>query len=87
MDNDDCCSYFPSALRNPTVSTIFKLNGTNHNQCVESFMMNLIVMKLDLALRIPYPSKLINESYDLRKSTFKSGSIQTDMLHDHEVSH
>ena len=43
------------ALDNPKISAILMLNGTNHKQWVEALMMNLSIMKMDLALRTNAP--------------------------------
>ena len=47
---------FPLVLTN-RVPAILTLNRTNHEQWVESLMMNLTMMKMDLALRIEAPPK------------------------------
>ena len=39
------------ALGNPKISVILTLNRINHKQWVEYLMMNLTIMKIDLALR------------------------------------
>ena len=39
-----------------------KLNGTNYKQWVESLMMNLIIMKLNLDLKVKAPLKPTTES-------------------------
>ena len=39
-----------------------KLNGTNHKQWANSLIMNLTIMKLDLALREDSPPKPIAET-------------------------
>ena len=71
MHNDNYYFCFPSALSNTTFSAILKLHETNHRQCVESLMMILTTMKLDLALRIPCPSKLIAKSFADVKKLYK----------------
>ena len=48
---------FHPALGNPKISTTLTLNGTNHKQWVESLMMNLTIMRMDLALRTTAPLK------------------------------
>ena len=46
----------------PQFSIIMKLNGTNYKQRVKSLMMNLTIMKLNLALKIEAPPKPTSES-------------------------
>ncbi|KAL5576618.1 hypothetical protein UlMin_018317 [Ulmus minor] len=41
---------------------MFSLNGTNYKQWCESLLMNLTIMKLDLALREDEPTKLSDSS-------------------------
>ena len=71
MHSDNYCSYFSSAIGNSTVSAFLKLNGTNHRQWVESFMMNLMIMKLDLALRFSFPPKPTDKSIKTEKRHFE----------------
>ena len=46
-----------SALRFPQLFAITKLNETNYKQWVKSLMMNLMIMKLNLALKFEVPPK------------------------------
>ena len=48
---------YSSALSFSQSSTITKLNGTNYKQWIESFMMNLTIMKLNLVLKVEAPLK------------------------------
>ena len=52
-----CSLVYSSALSFPRFSAITKLNGTNYKRWVESLMMNLIIMKLNLALKVEIPLK------------------------------
>ena len=55
-----------SALSIPGVTmpmtAMMTLNGTNYHQWRKTLMLNLTVMKLDLALKINQPQKPTNES-------------------------
>ena len=57
-----CSLVYSSALSFPQFSAITKLNGTNCKQWVEFVMMNLTIMKLNLALKVEALPKLIVES-------------------------
>ena len=46
-----CSLVYSSTLSFPQFSVITKLNGTNYKQWVKSLMMNLTIMKLNLALK------------------------------------
>ena len=46
-----CSLVYSSTLSFPRFSVITKLNGTNYKQWVKSLMMNLTIMKLNLALK------------------------------------
>ena len=59
-----------SALSFPRFSTIMKLNGTNYKQWVESLMMNLTIMKLNLALKVETPLKPTIESFANEKKFY-----------------
>ncbi|KAL5576976.1 hypothetical protein UlMin_018675 [Ulmus minor] len=50
------------ALSNPSISSMLTLNGTNYKQWCESLLMNLSIMKLDLALRENELAKLSDSS-------------------------
>ena len=54
--------FFSLALSFPQFSVIMKLNGTNYKQWVEYLMMNLMIMKLNLALKVETPPKPTVES-------------------------
>ena len=58
-----CCSlvYF-STLSFPQFFVITKLNMTNYKQWVKSLMMNLTIMKLNLALKVKVPPKPTTKS-------------------------
>ena len=63
------CMYFlyyflvySSAFSFPQFLSITKLNETNYKKFVESLMMNLTVIKLNLALKVEAPPKPIVES-------------------------
>ena len=58
-----CCIVYSSVLSFSHFSAITKLNGTNYKQCVESLMMNLTIMKLNLALKVKAPPKPTIENY------------------------
>ena len=82
LHNNDYYSYFSFVLSNLTVSSFLKLNRTDYKQWVESLIMNLIVMKLDLALRIPChlnPLTRVLMLLKKKKKTLKSKSIQTNV--------
>ena len=57
-----CSLVYSSALNFSQFSTITKLNGTNYKKCVKSLMMNLTIMKLNLALKVEALSKPTIES-------------------------
>ena len=46
-----CSLVYSSTLSFPRFAVITKLNGTNYKQWVKSLMMNLTIMKLNLALK------------------------------------
>ena len=72
MHNDNYCSWFFSlATSNPIVSAFLNLNGTNHRQWVESLMMNLMAIKLDLALRVSCPPKPTDRNTKAEKKCFE----------------
>ena len=48
-----------------------QLNGTNCKQWVESLMMNLTIMKLNLTLKVEAPPKPNTESSANEKKFFK----------------
>ena len=48
-----------------------KLNGTNYKLWVESLMMNLKIMKLNLASKVEAPLKSIVESSTNEKKVYK----------------
>ena len=66
------CSFIYSlSLSFPQFSTITKLNGTNYKQKVKSFMMNLTIMKLNLALKVEAPLKPTTESSTNEKNFYE----------------
>ena len=58
-------------MSNPHVSAILILNGTNHKQWIESLMMNLTIMKMDLALRTEASLKPFDESNKKDKKAYE----------------
>ena len=54
-----------------------KLNGTNYKQSVKSLMMNLAIMKLNLALKVETPPEPTVENSASEKSPMRTGSILT----------
>ena len=71
MHSDNYCFCFSSAMSNPTASAFLKLNGTNHRQWIKSLMMNLTVMKLDLALMVSCPPRPTDRSSNAEKMHFE----------------
>ena len=57
-----CSLIYPSALSFPQFSVITKLNRTNYKQWIEYLMMNLTIMKLNLALKVEVIQKPTVES-------------------------
>ena len=62
---------YSSALSFPQFSTIMKLNGTNYKQWFEYLMMNLTIMKLELALKVEAPLKPTTKSYVNEKKFYE----------------
>ena len=62
--------YFP-ALSFPQLSAITKLDRTNYKQWVKSLMMNLTIMKLNLALKVEAPQKPTIESSANEKNLYE----------------
>ena len=52
-----CSLVYSSTLSFPQFFAIMKLNGTNYKQWVKSLMMNLMIMKLNLVLKVKTPPK------------------------------
>ena len=48
-----------------------KLNGTNYKQWVKSLMMNLMIMKLNLALKVEAPPKPTTENSSSEKKSYE----------------
>ena len=61
-----------SSLSFPKFSVFAKLNGTNYKQWVKFLMMNLIIMKLNLALKVEVPPKPTFESYIKEKKFYEN---------------
>ena len=59
------------ALGNPKISAILTLNGTNHKQWIESLMMNLTIMRMDLALRTTAPPKLADGASEKDRKSYE----------------
>ena len=68
-----------SALGNPKISVILMLNRTNHKQWVQSLMMNLTIMKMDLALRTTAPPMPVDNAAEKDRKPLLSD--------EHELSH
>ena len=62
---------FHSALAYPKISTILTLNGTNHKQWVESLMMNLTIMRMELALRTTTLPKPVDNAAEKYRKTYE----------------
>ena len=60
-----------SALSNPRTSAMLTLNGTNHKQWVESLMMNLTLMRVDLALRTDAPPKPTDDTTERDRKSYE----------------
>ena len=58
------------ALGNPKISVILTLNGTNHKQWVKALMMNLTIMKMDLALRTTTPHKPVDNAVEKDRKSY-----------------
>ena len=67
----NCSLVYSSTLSFPQFSAIMKLNGTNHKQWVKSLMMNLTIMKLNLALKVEAPPKPPTESSTKEKKSYE----------------
>ena len=52
-----CSLVFSLALSFPQFSVITKLNRANYKQLVEYLMMNLMIIKLNLVLKLEIPPK------------------------------
>ncbi|XP_062091041.1 uncharacterized protein LOC133797221 [Humulus lupulus] len=59
------------ALSNPRTSAMLTLNGTNHKQWVESLMMNLTLMRVDLALRTDAPPKPTDDTTEKDRKSYE----------------
>ena len=66
-----CFLAYSSAFSFPQFFAITKLNGTNYKQWVESIMMNLKIMKLNLALKVEATPKPTVESSTNEKKFYK----------------
>ena len=66
-----CSLVYSSTLSFSHFSTIMKLNGTNYKQWVESLMMNLTIMKPNLALKVEAPPKPTVESFSNEKKFYE----------------
>ncbi|KAM6577988.1 hypothetical protein CsatB_029825 [Cannabis sativa] len=60
-----------SALSVPRNSAMLTLNGTNHKQWVESLMLNLTLMRVDLALRMDAPPKPADDATEKDKKSYE----------------
>ena len=65
-----CSHVYSSVLSFPRFFAIAKLNGTNYKQWVIYLMMNLIIMKLNLILKVEAPPKPIVESFANEKKFY-----------------
>ena len=63
------------SLSFPQFFVITKPNRTNYKQCIKSLMMNLKIMKLNLALKVEAPPKLIAKSFANEKKFMRTESI------------
>ena len=72
-----CSLVYSSTLSFPQFFAITKLNGTNYKQWVKSFMMNLKIMKLNMALKVEAPPKPTTKNSAKEKSLMRIGSILT----------
>ena len=66
-----CFLVYSSALNVPQFSTITKLNETNYKQRVKSLMMNLTILKQNLAFKVKAPLKPIAESSTNEKKFYE----------------
>ena len=66
-----CSFVYSSALSFSQFSTITKLNGTNYKQCVKFLIMNLTIIKLNLALKVKALPKPIVESFEKEKKSYE----------------
>ena len=66
---------YSSSLSFPQFFVITKLNRTNYKQCVKSLIMNLKIMKLNLALKVEAPPKPIAKSSANEKMFMRTESI------------
>ena len=66
-----CSLVYSSALSFPQFSVITKLNEINYKQWVESLMMNLTIIKLNLALKVEAPPKPTAESFANEKKFYE----------------
>ncbi|KAM6546692.1 hypothetical protein CsatB_027428 [Cannabis sativa] len=63
--------YQGEALSVPRNSAMLTLNGTNHKQWVESLMLNLTFMKVDLALRMDAPPEPADDATEKDKKSYE----------------
>ena len=71
-----CSLVYSSGLSFPRFSVITKLNGTNYKQWVKSLMINLTIMKLNLALKVEVPPKpTVKSSTNEKKNSMRTKSI------------
>ena len=70
-----CYLVYSSALNFAQFSAIMKLNETNYKQWVKSLMMNLTIMKLNLALKVELLQNSLLRVVQIRKSYMMTKSI------------
>ena len=70
-----CSLIYSLAFSFPQFSAITKLNGPNYKQWVKSLMMNLTIMKLNLAFKVEAPPKPTIESFENEKNSIRTVSI------------
>ena len=66
-----CFLVYSSTLSFPQFSIIMKFNGTNYKHLVKSLIMNLMIMKLNLALKGEAPPKPTVESSTNEKKFYE----------------
>ena len=65
-----CSLVYFSVLSFPQFFVVMKLNETNYKQWVKSLMINLMIMKLNLALKVETPPKPTLESSVKEKKSY-----------------
>ena len=70
-----CYLVYSFVFNFPRFSVITKLNGTNYKKWVKYLMMNLIIMKMNLVLKVEAPPKPTAESSSSEKISMRTESI------------